>query len=158
VSSIFSQRETPAADGERELRQRRDVFTRSACLHIQSRRHDCPHVGTIGHFRDSCPTLAGIPCGRGPGYRGNTPRSLRIPHGIGVPGAWHSLHSSVCKSEFSKLAAMRCWEAAPVTARRMSQWVCNCEGKCLLLGFGPGLCDAFMELFLVLSTDYFVGI
>ena len=42
-------------------------------------RHDCPHVGTIGQFRDSCLTLAGTPCGRGAGYRRKTTKYLRIP-------------------------------------------------------------------------------
>ena len=34
----------------------------------------------------------GIPCGKEAGYRRKTTRYLRIPHGIGVTGAWHSQH------------------------------------------------------------------
>ena len=54
------------------------------------------------------------------GYRRKTTRYLRIPHGIGVTGAWHSQHSSVCKRKFPTLPPLAVREAAPFTARRMS--------------------------------------
>ena len=64
--------------------------------------------------------LQGIPCGRGQDTDAKTTQVPPNPHRIGVTGAWHSLHSSVCKPKVPKPAATRRWEAAPVTARRMS--------------------------------------
>ena len=101
--AILIQRENPGLQAGRESRQRQNAFTRVPRSHTQPRQHDRPHVGTIGQSRDSCPTLAGIPCGSGAGYRHKTPRYLRIPHGIGVTGAWHSQHSSVCEHKFPTL-------------------------------------------------------
>jgi hypothetical protein len=97
------QRENPAVHGGRESRQHRQLFAPAGHSHTQPRRHDRPHVGTIGQSRDSDPTLAGYPLRERRGYRHKTTRYLRIPHGIGVTGAWHSLHSSVCERKFPTL-------------------------------------------------------
>ena len=97
------QRENPAVHGGRESRQHRQLFAPAGRSHTQPRRHDRPHVGTIGQSRDSDPTLAGYPLRERRGYRHKTTRYLRIPHGIGVTGAWHSLHSSVCERKFPTL-------------------------------------------------------
>lgn len=58
-----------------------------------------PRSGRIEHGGDAPPSLAGIPCGRGRGYRRHTTRYLRIPFGRGVTGAWHFQHSSVGEPE-----------------------------------------------------------
>ena len=97
------QRENPAVHGGRESRQHRQLFAPAGRSRTQPRRHDRPHVGTIGQSRDSDPTLAGYPLRERRGYRHKTTRYLRIPHGIGVTGAWHSLHSSVCERKFPTL-------------------------------------------------------
>ena len=97
------QRENPAVHGGRESRQHRQLFAPAGHSRTQPRRPDRPHVGTIGQSRDSDPTLAGYPLRERRGYRHKTTRYLRIPHGIGVTGAWHSLHSSVCERKFPTL-------------------------------------------------------
>ena len=51
--AILIQRENPGLQAGRESRQRRGFFIRSPRLHTQPRRHDRPHVGTIGQSRDS---------------------------------------------------------------------------------------------------------
>jgi len=104
---ILIQRENPAVHGGRDSRQHRHLFAPVGRLHTQPRRHDRPHVGTIGQSRDSDPTLAGDPLRERRGYRHKTSRYLRIPHGRGVTGAWHSLHSSVCERKFPTLPPSR---------------------------------------------------